>query len=879
MVNPIPKFAKNVWSKWNIRGVILVSLFLQIVLIFMAPFRKRTRKTILVMLLWSTYLLADYTANFCVGLIANKYGDEDTPISDINDFLLAFWTPFLLLHLGGPDTITAFSLEDNELWLRHMLGLIVQVCLTGYVFLLTLPVNTLWVPTSLVFIAGVIKFAERTRSLQLASVGNFRQSMVRKPDAGPNYAKLMDEYKSRIEAGLPAKIVTMPEISDESQPFHQSKSDPNQNNEEPEGDKIRPQVEPSYSKQTPQPGNTRLREMKKILTDVEVVRVAYHYFDIFKGLVVDMIFSFHERSDSRTYFLKQTPIDALRVIEVELNFIYEAFFTKASVVFDKVGFSFRFLSVASVVAALVTFVFDQKHGCHEFDVKVTYTLLYGAVALDLVSLSMLLVSDHSFASFNSVDSDKYEFLNGIRKFRDSVFRSYLNFKSPTCTKERDDKSVLRRKVLCRRWSESVSGFNLISYCLNKRKHWVDKVIDYIGVKELVEQWKYEDNHPLFLELWNFIFIELERKSADADDVETIQRICSSRGEWVIQEGELSRSDLDKLMPYVGRNNVTFDQCLILWHIATDLLFYDGQDVEQGGDTNAHKNVQDVEQGGGNGVHENDQDVEQGDDNGVHKNVQDVQKGGGNGVHKIDQDIEQGGHNDVHKNPQHVEQDVNLYRDFSKFLSDYMLYLLIMQPTMMSAVRGIGQIRFQDTCAEAANFFRKRQMLMEENKPSFERKTTRRPRGYWHIGPGKVRCKKLYQSIEKLIRRENPFSKDKEKKPTREQEACKKLSDVCVEEEPSAVKGDRSKSVLFDACRLAWELNKIKGESKWKIIAQVWVELLSYAASNCIPITHVQQLSKGGEFISLVWLLMTHLGLAKQFQIKEGHARAKLIVDE
>lgn len=115
----------------------------------------------------------------------------------------------------------------------------------------------------------------------------------------------------------------------------------------------------------------------------------------------------------------------------------------------------------------------------------------------------------------------------------------------------------------------------------------------------------------------------------------------------------------------------------------------------------------------------------------------------------------------------------------------------------------------------------------------------------------------------------------------------RLREVCVDHEPSAVKGDRSKSLLFDACKLASvidglrleEPDKWKKADKWKMIAQVWVELLSYAAANCIPITHVQQLSKGGEFLSLVWLLMTHLGLAKQFQIKEGHARAKLIVGE
>src|ERR1044072_8871480 len=126
MVNLIPEFMKNIWSNWNIRAVILTSLFLQIILIFLAPFRKRTRKRTLSILLWSTYLLADNTANFCVGLVSNKYGDKDSSISDINDFMLTLWAPFLLLHLGGPDTITAFALEDNELWLRHMLGLIVQ---------------------------------------------------------------------------------------------------------------------------------------------------------------------------------------------------------------------------------------------------------------------------------------------------------------------------------------------------------------------------------------------------------------------------------------------------------------------------------------------------------------------------------------------------------------------------------------------------------------------------------------------------------------------------------------------------------------------------------------------------------------------------------
>ena len=61
------------------------------------------------------------------------------------------------------------------------------------------------------------------------------------------------------------------------------------------------------------------------------------------------------------------------------------------------------------------------------------------------------------------------------------------------------------------------------------------------------------------------------------------------------------------------------------------------------------------------------------------------------------------------------------------------------------------------------------------------------------------------------------------------------------------------------------------------MSKVWVELLSYAASHCRANAHAQQLSKGGELITFVWILMAHFGLGEQFRIEAGHARAKLIV--
>ncbi|KAJ6394149.1 hypothetical protein OIU77_023390 [Salix suchowensis] len=98
----------------------------------------------------------------------------------------------------------------------------------------------------------------------------------------------------------------------------------------------------------------------------------------------------------------------------------------------------------------------------------------------------------------------------------------------------------------------------------------------------------------------------------------------------------------------------------------------------------------------------------------------------------------------------------------------------------------------------------------------------------------------------------------------------------IEVKPVDVKGDRSKSVLFDASRLAKLLKKEKEEKRWELLRRVWVELLSYAAGNCRANAHAQQVSKGGELLTFVWLLMAHFGLTDQFQINKGHARAKLI---
>ncbi|GLU05302.1 hypothetical protein SLE2022_224090 [Rubroshorea leprosula] len=893
MVKVIPNRVKKTWDAWNIRGVLLFSLSLQALLILVSPYRKATKKSFIMFLVWSGYLLADWAANFAVGLISDSQSDQlpRNSTSPENSDLLAFWAPFLLLHLGGPDTITALALEDNELWLRHMLGLISQAAAALYVFAQSLP-NGLWMPTMLMFIAGVIKYGERTRALFLASLDRFRDSLLSEPDPGPNYAKLMEEYASKREAKLPTQIIYIPE---------------------PDKD-------------------TKIPDKTITLDDVKVVQKAYNYFKTFKGLVVDLIFSFKERNESRDFFRQLKPEDALRVVEVELNFIYEVLYTKVQVIQSAIGYIFRAVALGAILSSLGVFHYrvKKKGVYHGLDVRITYTLLWGAIALDFVALFMLIFSDWTLATVELLDVDDDSVSNRKKNSRRmkfkrwvvSIFSVFLSCKNPCwrpskCMENHKvQHHVLATPILFRRWSGSVSGHNLIRYCLKggpKTVHdftgwtrvcigkiaqytgialllkwfretvypttikpiiikgflkpmakkirgfwkgvftpvgefvdsigltirrwtakrpwssWVaDKIsksvryiwnlpwnlIDLLGLQDILDSLRYVSIDRFTFELWRFIFTELKQKSDYADDPETAKRISASRGDWILTDSDSDNTERRKLMRYV--TDVKYDESLLLWHIATELLYNDDREKF----ASATPTNQQTNHNSGAGC--------------LPKN----EKG-----------------DDEWKERDFDEYD---YREFSKMLSDYMIYLLIMQPTMMSAVAGIGKIRFRDTCAEARRFF------------------TRRRLG----------------------------AKDQEK-------ACDQILGVNTDVEPVHVKGDRSKSVLFDACILAKKLKELEKEekermekerkerkerkeekeekekekdeekearkNKWKLLSRMWVELMSYAAAHCRANTHAQQLSKGGELITFVWLLMAHFGLGEQFQINEGHARAKLVV--
>ncbi|XP_039797421.1 uncharacterized protein LOC120662313 [Panicum virgatum] len=150
---------QELWNAWEIHLMILLSLSLQVFLFLLAGMRRRSSNGFLVTVLWLAYLSADSVAVFVLGHLAVR-------ASEPGHELVSFWAPFVLVHLGGQDSITAFSKQDNDLWKRHVLNLVIQAGVAGYVVAkASWPDARLRDAMVIMFFCGCFEYAERVLCL------------------------------------------------------------------------------------------------------------------------------------------------------------------------------------------------------------------------------------------------------------------------------------------------------------------------------------------------------------------------------------------------------------------------------------------------------------------------------------------------------------------------------------------------------------------------------------------------------------------------------------------------------------------------------------------------------------------------------------------
>lgn len=115
------------WEEWQLRVLVLGSLCVQCFLAFFAGARKLHIRPAYRLSIWLSYLGVDALAIYALATLFNRQRKVRYSSANGAHDLEVLWAPILLMHLGGQVSISAYDIEDNDLWKRHMLTAVSQV--------------------------------------------------------------------------------------------------------------------------------------------------------------------------------------------------------------------------------------------------------------------------------------------------------------------------------------------------------------------------------------------------------------------------------------------------------------------------------------------------------------------------------------------------------------------------------------------------------------------------------------------------------------------------------------------------------------------------------------------------------------------------------
>ncbi|CAO2200941.1 unnamed protein product [Urochloa humidicola] len=326
---------------WEIQQLVLLSFTIQIFLFFTGGLRRCSTNILLRFSIWIAYLGADMVAVYSLGYLS-RHADAHP--------LAFFWAPFFLVHLGGQDTITAFSMEDNGLWLRHLLNLVVQAALSAYVFWKSIGRHDvgLLVSGTLVFIVGIIRYGERIWSLRCGQYENLENS--------PG-----NEYVLETTMNIPR------------QPDETSTD---------------------YYKTV----YMCLRHSMPAIFSIFVVRTS----EIFVGSEL-LIAPYIGRLDEVEQRVK--------LFDIGLGIMYDDLYTKALVLRTRSGIIVRCISHICAWVAFIVFLACDRGRYSGVDTAITYSLFIGGLFLDICGLISFMGSPWTWAWLMCREHDKLAWLS------------------------------------------------------------------------------------------------------------------------------------------------------------------------------------------------------------------------------------------------------------------------------------------------------------------------------------------------------------------------------------------------------------------------------------------------------------------------------------
>ncbi|KAJ1389980.1 hypothetical protein SESBI_37799 [Sesbania bispinosa] len=443
--------------------------------------------------------MSDWVANFALGVISSKVGDSTRHYDDDHNddpILLAFWASLLLVHLGCPATITAEALEDNALWPRSLVLWLVQSIRVLCIILLSWRSTWLSYLSLVMLIVGFIKYGEKTFAQYLACTENSLDMLIPPLES----TREESDHSSSKRSDVSAKY----EIFDEE----------------------RIGMESSIS----------ILEMNP--------RVLLHNFILFYvSHFVEVVLSYDYLRKHQTNFQRLKPSHAFELVEVQLGYGYDVFYTKAFVMYSPWYHIVESITSNLSLGVIICFgaIVTKKHSLSKMDHIITWIFLVGTIALDYLAFSNIALSEW-------FGGRAIRLLRGaLQHFPRLNLDEYGN-------KIREMLTFFKRK----RWSNALAQGNLLTFCLQQHNNnnlfrkfnKPHKLLRETGLDEI-------DTH-----LKEYIFHNLVNK---------LQLPIRGHGSRMYGVHDAIDSQGPKSIEWT--KNFELHQSILIWHIATDLCYY------------------------------------------------------------------------------------------------------------------------------------------------------------------------------------------------------------------------------------------------------------------------------------------------------------------